>query len=107
MNKIYLLAGLGADPRIYDHIDLTGFEVIKVEWLIPGVRDTLTAYAQKVIDQHAINHNSIIIGNSLGGMIAIEIAKLIPVEKVILISSIKTVEEAPAYFKIFGGGPIH
>ncbi len=43
----------------------------------------------------------------MGGMLAIEIAKLIPVEKVILISSVKTIEEAPRYFKFFRAVPIY
>ena len=107
MSTIYLIAGLAADTRIYDRIDLTGFEVIKVQWLIPDVSDTLSTYAQKIIDQYHINHNSIIIGNSLGGMIGIEIAKQITLEKVILISSIKTIDEAPAYFKLFRDMPIY
>ena len=40
-------------------------------------------------------------------MIAIEIAKIIPVEKVILISSIKTVDEAPRYFKLLRAIPFY
>lgn len=107
MSTIYLIAGLAADTRVYDRIDLASFEVVKVQWLIPDVSDTLSTYAQKIINQYNINHNSIIIGNSLGGMIAIEIAKQITLEKVILISSIKTIDEAPAYFKLFRDMPIY
>jgi pimeloyl-ACP methyl ester carboxylesterase len=107
MSTIFLIAGLGADTRIYDHIDLAGFEVVKVEWLVPTVSDTLVTYAQKIINQYNIVENSIVIGNSLGGMIAIEIAKQVVLEKVILISSIKTVDEAPNYFKVFREVPVY
>jgi pimeloyl-ACP methyl ester carboxylesterase len=98
MSKIYLIPGLGADCRIYNNIDLNDNEVICVDWIEPHKTDTLTTYAQKLIYHYYITPNSVIIGNSLGGMIAVEIAKIIPVAKVIQISSIKTVDEAPWYF---------
>jgi len=98
MSKIYLIPGLGADCRIYNNIDLNDHEVICVDWIEPHKTDTLATYAQKLIYQYNILPKSMVIGNSLGGMIAIEIAKIIPVAKVIQISSIKTISEAPWYF---------
>jgi pimeloyl-ACP methyl ester carboxylesterase len=107
MSKVYLIAGLGADPRIYKHIVVKGCEAIKVEWITPNETDTLETYAQKLINQYSIENNSIVIGNSLGGMLAIEIAKKIRLEKVILISSIRTTHEAPPYFKLFRAFPLY
>ena len=108
MVKIYLIPGLGADTRIYNNIDIPDeYEVIPVDWIIPHKTDTLSTYAQKLIHQYNIVKNSIIIGNSLGGMIAVEMAKLIPVKKVILISSIKTSNEAPRYFGFFRAIPVN
>jgi pimeloyl-ACP methyl ester carboxylesterase len=107
MSKIYLIAGMGADTRIYNNIDLHGHEVIPVDWIEPNERDTLTTYAQKLIHQYHITPKSVIIGNSLGGMMAIEIAKQMPLDKVILISSIKTIDEAPRYFSFFRHFPIY
>lgn len=107
MSRIFLIPGLGADSRVYNNIDLNSFDVTRVEWILPNSTDTLSIYAQKLVLQYNINSNSIIIGNSLGGMLAIEIAKLLPVKKVILISSIKTVNEAPGYFKFFRIFPVY
>lgn len=102
MSKIFLIAGMGADTRIYNNIELPDDdEVVPVDWIEPDASDTLTTYSQKLIQQYNITYNSIVIGNSLGGMIAIEIAKLIPLNKVILISSIKTIDEVPGYFSFF------
>jgi pimeloyl-ACP methyl ester carboxylesterase len=101
MSKIFLVPGLGADCRIYKHIDLPGRNVVYVEWIDPVRTDTLASYAQKLIDKYGLVPGSIVIGNSLGGMIAMEIAKKIELNKTILISSIKTVKEAPLYFKFF------
>ena len=107
MSKIFLIPGLGADTRIYNNIDLGDNEVIPVNWIEPNKTDTLTTYAQNLIKQYNIIRNSIVIGNSLGGMLAIEIAKQVPLKKVILISSIKTVDETPWYFKPLRALPVH
>lgn len=108
MSRIYLIAGLGADTRVYNNINLNDeHEVITVDWVEPNLNDTLVTYAQRLIYQYNIRPNSVLIGNSLGGIIAVEIAKFIPVEKVILISSIKTSDEAPWYFKLFRALPVY
>ena len=107
MSKIYLISGLGADTRLYNNIDLHEHEVVPVDWIEPHVTDTLATYAQKIIFQYNIQSVSVIIGTSLGGMIAIEIAKQVPINKVILISSIKTIIEAPWYFKVFQRAPVY
>jgi pimeloyl-ACP methyl ester carboxylesterase len=107
MSNIFLIPGLGADTRIYNNIELPDHEVTCVDWIEPNETDTLATYAQKLIYQYHIKQNSIIIGNSLGGMLAIEMAKFMPIEKVILISSIRTVDEEPAYFKFFRAVPLY
>ena len=102
-----MIPGLGADTRVYNNIELSDHEVIRVDWIEPDKTDTLAIYAQKLIHQYNIKPKSIVIGNSLGGMIAIEIAKIIPIEKVILISSIKTIDEAPRYFSLLRAIPFY
>lgn len=107
MRKIFLISGLGADTRLYNNIDLHEHEVVPVDWIEPHITDTLSTYAQKIIFQYNIQLGSIVIGTSLGGMLAIEIAKQLPINKVILISSIKTINEAPWYFKLFKNIPAY
>ncbi|HTD98912.1 MAG TPA: alpha/beta hydrolase [Mucilaginibacter sp.] len=107
MSRIFLIPGLGADTRIYKDIDLQGNEAVNVNWIEPDKSDTLPSYAQKLIDKYHITPHSIVIGNSLGGMIAIEIANKIDLDKVILISSIKTADEAPLNFKLFKYLPLY
>ncbi len=107
MGTLFLIPGLGADCRIYKNIDLDDYQVVHVEWIDPDKSDTLSSYAQKLIDKYHITPQSIVIGNSLGGMIAIEMAKRVELSKVILISSIKTVHEAPLSFKLNRYLPLH
>lgn len=95
MNKIFLIPGLGADARIFQYIDLKGHDVTPINWVEPENQDTLSSYAQKLIAHHKITSGSIVIGSSLGGMLTIEIAKRVKLDKAILISSIKTKSEAP------------
>jgi pimeloyl-ACP methyl ester carboxylesterase len=108
MAKVFLIAGLGADTRLYQNIILPeGYEVVPADWIVPAETDTLTTYAQKLVSHYAIADNSIVIGDSLGGMIAVEIAKQVKLAKVILISSIKTADEAPWYFNFLRYVPIY
>jgi hypothetical protein len=42
MSKIFLIAGMGADTRIYNNIELPAeYDVIPVDWLEPHQTDTL------------------------------------------------------------------
>jgi pimeloyl-ACP methyl ester carboxylesterase len=107
MSKLFLIPGLGADCRIYKHINLQGHEVININWIQPESTDTLTTYAQKLIEQYDIVENSVVIGNSMGGMIAVEIGKIVPLKKIILISSIRTADEASWYFIFFRMVPVY
>ena len=109
MSRIFLIPGLGADRRIYKNINLAtaADELIYIDWLQPAKTDTLSTYAQKLIDEYDITPGAVVIGNSLGGMLAVEIANKIELKKVILISSIKTADEAPFYFNLFKWIPIH
>lgn len=101
MAKIYLIAGLGADYRLFKNIELSGHEVVYVHWIEPVADDTLTSYASKLVSQYQIQQGDVVAGVSLGGMITIEIAKHVKLSKAILISSIKSIEEAPWYFRFF------
>jgi len=98
MNKIFLLPGLGADCRMYGKIRLDNYEAVNADWIEPAETDTLTTYAQKLISHYNITPGTIVLGTSLGGMVAVEIAKLVKLQKLILISTIKTVDEAPGYY---------
>lgn len=107
MSKIFLIPGLGADARIFQYIDLQGHEVMPISWVEPESQDTLSTYAQKLIDHYQIKPHSIVIGSSLGGMLTIEIAKRVALDKAILISSIKTVAEAPGSHKWYRYLPLY
>lgn len=98
---IYILSGLGADKSLFCNIDFNGHNVVHIDWIKPLRNEKIENYAlrlSKVITQQ----NPIIIGLSFGGIIAIEISKIISTKKVILISSAKNKFEIPIYYKISG-----
>jgi len=107
MYRVFLIPGLGADYRAYRDIDLHEYDLVNISWVDPEKGDTLSSYAQKLIDHYQITPGAIVIGNSLGGMLTMEIAKKVKLNKAILISSIKTVEEAPNSFKWFRRIPVY
>lgn len=99
MKELFLISGLGADKRVFDFLDLGAFSVNHVDWITPLPRESMPAYATRLLPQ-ITSDNPVLIGVSFGGMIALEIAKLISVEKVILISSAKSTNAIPSYFKL-------
>ena len=80
MKKIYLISGLGADERAFQHLDLRAYDVIYIAWIEALKKETLAHYAGRLLAQVSTK-KPILIGLSFGGMIAIEMAKQIETEK--------------------------
>ena len=97
-DKCYLLSGLGADGTVFQYLDFEGVEVEYMEWLSPLSKETLPAYAKRMTQKITTPH-PILVGLSFGGMVAMEIAKQIPVKKVVLISSAKERKELPWFYR--------
>ena len=101
MKEIYLVSGLGADKRVFDFIDFSGFKVNHVDWVTPFDNEKIESYAKRLLRQIK-TPKPILIGVSFGGLVTVEIAKQIETEKVILISSARTKFEIPIYFRLVG-----
>jgi pimeloyl-ACP methyl ester carboxylesterase len=101
MREIYLISGLGADKRVFGFVDLSGFKINHVDWIDPVDNESIERYAKRLVEKFKFNR-PILIGVSFGGMVAVEIAKQIETEKIILISSAKTKFDIPLYFRILG-----
>jgi pimeloyl-ACP methyl ester carboxylesterase len=98
MKQLFLLSGLGADKRVFDFLDLSDYSMHHINWIIPLPKESMAEYAIRLIPQ-ITSDKPVLIGVSFGGMIAMEIAKVISVEKVILISSAKSPNAIPSFFK--------
>lgn len=98
MNRVYFLSGLGADQRVFRNIHLPGREIFHLQWIQPEKKEAIGHYAERLCSMIS-TPSPIIIGLSFGGMMAVEIAKIIPDTSVILISSIKKKQEMPLWMK--------
>lgn len=99
MKHIYCISGFGADERLFAHLNFGENEVHFISWKVPEKDETLEHYAHRMIGD--IHHpNPILTGLSFGGMMCIEMAKIISYEKIIMISSIKTFHEMPLYMRL-------
>ncbi|MDB3938381.1 alpha/beta hydrolase [Flavobacteriaceae bacterium] len=97
---IYLMPGMSANPLIFKRIKFSDekYEIHFLKWAKPVLNESIENYSKRLLD--FIKHkNPILIGVSFGGLIVQEISKLIDVEKVIIISSIKSNRELPLYMK--------
>jgi len=97
---IYCISGLGADEKVFNNLELNGHDLRHIPWLRPNKKETIEEYASRMRQQ--INGPGILLGVSFGGMIGIEIAKQIQLEKLIIVSSIKNVKELPAWMRYVG-----
>ena len=106
LRPIYFVSGLGADERIFQWLRYERFRPVHIQWVPPEKGESIEGYAQRLTEQIE-DENPVIVGLSFGGMIAIEIAKQISTEKVVLLSSVKKPAEIPFYFKMFRALPLH
>jgi pimeloyl-ACP methyl ester carboxylesterase len=106
MKIIYVLSGLGADERAFCRLDFSGFEVVFIRWIAPERLETIEHYAGRLSAQIK-TPMPILLGLSFGGIMAVEVAKLIPTRKVILLSSAKHWREIPFYYRLPGALKVH
>ena len=101
MNKIYIFSGLGVDKRVFENIDFSNFNVEFIDWIEPLKNESLKNYAKR-ISTKITAENPIIIGLSFGGILTVEISKILKTKKVILIASAKNKNELPKLYRIAG-----
>ena len=101
MKHIYCISGLGADERVFSSFQFQQHEIHYIKWVSPGKNESIASYAKKLTSQ-VYHVNPILLGLSFGGIVCIEIARLIEVEFIIIISSIKTNDEMPMWMQVTG-----
>ncbi|QNR25648.1 alpha/beta hydrolase [Croceimicrobium hydrocarbonivorans] len=97
--KIYLISGLGADERVFKRLKLD-FPSIPIPWIAPQKKEGLSDYAKRLSETIDPSEPFILIGLSLGGMIAVEMNRYLKPLATISISSIVCSEDLPGYFRI-------
>jgi len=101
--RIYFISGLGADRRVFRNLVFpTDFELMYLDWIVPLPDELLEDYAIRLAA--GIDHTTpfYLIGLSMGGMMATEIAKKLNPIHTFLISSVPSYKQIPWYFKLAG-----
>ncbi len=95
---VYLMPGMAASPKIFEYIKLpeNKFKMHYLEWIMPLDGELLTDYALRV-SKFIKHENIVLLGVSFGGVLVQEISKHIKVSKLIIVSSVKSVQEIPKH----------
>lgn len=100
---VYFLSGLGADERAFEKISLPdGYEMQHIPWEPVKGYESIDAYAKYLSYNIDTTKPFMLAGLSLGGLVAIEISKIVEPELLILFSTIHTQKNLPAIYRIAG-----
>jgi pimeloyl-ACP methyl ester carboxylesterase len=99
--RVYFISGLAADRRIFKNILLPkGFEAVYLDWIPPEKNESLRNYALRLAERIDRSEKFVLVGLSMGGMIAVEIANHLHAAITIIISSIPFSKQLPSYFRL-------
>ena len=99
MIHVYLMPGMSANSLIFEKIKFPkNFELHKLDWISPNIDESIENYAER-LSEKIVHKNPVLIGVSFGGILVQEISKIIKVNKLIIISSIKCNKEMPSHMK--------
>jgi pimeloyl-ACP methyl ester carboxylesterase len=100
---IYSIPGVAADPRIFRNLRLPVHELRHLELPLMEEDDTIRDQAMALRSSISEDVPHMILGMSMGGMIAQELASITSPHRVVIISSWKGPEEMPAPLKTMRG----
>ena len=96
----YLIPGLGADERVFQFLRLPG-EVHVLQWLAPEMStEPLPHYAARLAEAVPAGQACWLVGVSFGGVLALEVARLRPLARVVLVSSFAGPRELPGLGRV-------
>ena len=99
MIHVYLMPGMSANSLIFEKINFPShFSLHYLNWIPPKTEESLENYANR-FKKLIIHKNPVLIGVSFGGVLVQEISKIIKVNKLIIISSVKCNKEFPSHMK--------
>lgn len=98
--NIYCIPGFGVDERVFSNLTINGCLKF-VNWLTPLKRESIQEYARRM-SAGIPDPDPVIIGVSFGGMMAVEINKILPARQIIIISSVKCRKELPLHLRCIG-----
>ncbi|QIL42466.1 alpha/beta hydrolase [Pedobacter sp. HDW13] len=99
----YFISGLGADKRIFSKLKLNEkINIIHIDWIDPKQNETLAAYAARLGGIIDTSQPFALVGVSFGGMIAVEVAKILAPIVTVIISSTMISSQLPGLYRFAG-----
>lgn len=99
--NICCFPGLAFDHRIFANLEWGEHIPQYIDWIEPQTNESFSSYAARIANLIPNESNELVlIGHSLGGMLAQEIAAQRNTKQVFLISSVRSRKEIPWFFKI-------
>jgi pimeloyl-ACP methyl ester carboxylesterase len=96
----YLIPGLGADERVFRGLRLPGPATV-LHWLPPiSPTEPLRHYAARLAEAVPLSQPCWLVGVSFGGLLALEIGRLRPLARVVLISSLADASQLPPMLRL-------
>lgn len=96
----YLIPGLGADERVFRGLRLPGPATV-LHWLPPiSPTEPLRHYAAHLAEAIPLSQPCWLVGVSFGGLLALEIGRLRPLARVVLISSLADASQLPPMLRL-------
>lgn len=105
---VYFISGQAADEKLFENLRLPSHINVKhVHWIEPLINEPLIEYCKRLSQQIDTSTNFALIGVSLGGIVSIELEKIIYPRQTIIISSIATRHELRPFLKFIRMFSIH
>lgn len=102
MARVYAISGLGADERVFKHLEDLGLKFTHLPWVEIHENDTIESYAARYWSHYELPESAQIVGLSFGGMVGAEMAKAHEHVKLVQISSALHRSDLPGVLKIPG-----
>ncbi|MES2431737.1 MAG: alpha/beta hydrolase [Bacteroidota bacterium] len=106
--NVYFISGLGADKRAFQKLTFPkSWTVYHIRYIENLKNEPLADYCKRLAEQIDTSTPFALVGLSFGGIIAVELNKIIQPQMTILISSISTQHQMPSILKISGKLKLH
>ena len=98
---IYCLGGLGVDVRAFEYLKLYYPNNISIiQWIQPYSDESINNYAKRIVKVNNLTDDILLLGVSFGGIIGVEICKIIKPRKFFLLSSISHKGQKPILIRV-------
>jgi hypothetical protein len=104
---IYAIPGFGTTAQLFSNLSIRGAELIVLDWPPAEAHDTMQSYARKFLPQIDTTKPFCLLGVSFGGMLCVELSRIINPLQTFLISSSKFRRELPWFIRMFKHVPVY